>query len=256
MTHKINSIFIIGAGNVAFHLIAALKKEVQIVGIHSKGIKNAKELSTLYNIKLYKDLSSIPNCDLVLICTNDDAIYSLIEQIPTHLNIAYTSGSIELPNSKKNIGVFYPLQTFSKNKTLDLSNVPFLIEANNEALLHKLNNLGQNISLKVVKADSSERKKIHLAAVFMNNFTNHMTYISSELMKKNNLEWELLLPLLRETISKIETSSPFESQTCPARRDDSSVIESHLNLLEENEKDIYQTITNNIIKTYHHNDEL
>ena len=246
----IHSVFVIGAGNVAFHLIAALKKEVQIVGIHSKGVKNAKELSTLYNIKLYNDLSSIPNCDLVLICTNDDAIYSLIEQIPTNLNIAYTSGSIELPSSNKNIGVFYPLQTFSKNKTLDLSNVPFLIEANDEKLFNKLTKLGQNISLKVVKADSSERKKIHLAAVFMNNFTNHMTYISSELMKKSNLDWELLLPLLKETISKIEISSPFDSQTGPARRKDNTVIQDHLNLLENEQKEVYHSITKNIIKTY------
>lgn len=250
MKNNINSVFVIGAGNVAYHLLSALKKEVQIVGIHSKGVKNAKELSTLYNIKLYKDLVQIPNCDLVLICTNDDTIHAIIKQIPSHLNIAYTSGSIELPEEYQNVGVFYPLQTFSKNKPLNLSDVPFLIEANNEILFHQLFKLGQNLSSKVIKANSSERKKIHLAAVFINNFTNHMTYISSELMKKNNLDWELLLPLLKETISKIEVNSPFESQTGPARRNDNTVIQDHLNMLENEQKEIYQILTKNIIKTY------
>lgn len=256
MTNQINSVFIIGAGNIAHHLVGVLKKTVQVVGIHSKGIVNAKELSTLYNIKLYKDLSTIPNCDLVLICTNDNSILSIIDQIPKNFNIAYTSGSIELPLNYKNVGVFYPLQTFSKNKVLDLSNVPFLIESNDQLLTNKLIKLGEGISTKVLEANSSERKKIHLAAVFMNNFTNHMTYISSELMKKDNLDWELLLPLLRETISKIETSSPYDAQTGPARRLDTMVIQDHLNMLEANEKEIYQSISQNIIKTYSKNDEL
>ena len=256
MTNQINSIFIIGAGNVAHHLIGVFKKNVQVVGIYSKGIVNAKELSTLFNIKLYKDLSSIPNCDLVLICTNDNAILSIIEQIPKNLNIAYTSGSIELPLNYKNVGVFYPLQTFSKNKVLDLSDVPFLIESNDKTLTTQLIKLAEGISSKVLEANSIERKKIHLAAVFMNNFTNHMTYISSELMKKSNLDWELLLPLLRETISKIETSSPFEAQTGPARRNDTLVIQDHLNMLEENEKEIYKSVSQNIIKTYSKNDKL
>lgn len=256
MINQINSVFIIGAGNVAHHLVGALKKTVQVVGIHSKGIVNAKELSTLYNIRLYKDLSTIPNCDLVLVCTNDNSILTIIDQIPKNFYIAYTSGSIELPLNYKNVGVFYPLQTFSKNKVLDLSNVPFLIESNDQLLTNKLIKLGEGISSKVLEANSSERKKIHLAAVFMNNFTNHMTYISSELMKKNNLDWELLLPLLRETISKIETSSPYDAQTGPARRLDTMVIQDHLNILEENKKEIYHSISQNIIKTYSKNDEL
>jgi len=245
----ITSIFVIGAGNVAQHLASSLAHHVKITGIYSKNGENAKLLSKQLGIKHQSSLFPIPECDLILICTNDDAILLLINELPKDIKIAYTSGSIELPNLD-NVGVFYPLQTFSKDRAIDLSKVPFLIETNKDSLKSDLKNLANKISHKVLDANSEERKKIHLAAVFINNFTNHLAFISKDILQKNQLDWELLLPLLNETVSKITDGDPLNVQTGPARRNDTSIIAAHQKLLEEDQLNIYNSITKSIIKTY------
>ncbi|MBI1838567.1 MAG: DUF2520 domain-containing protein [Flavobacteriia bacterium] len=249
---KIESIFIIGAGNVGVHLANAFKDKINIKGIYSKNGINAKDVANKLNIPYYESILQLPTCDLVLICSSDDSIEELINQIPNFFSIAYTSGSVSLDSlpKKPNLGVFYPLQTFSKNKEIKLEKVPFFIEANNENLAQNLFDLAWLLSNEVNFADSFQRQKLHIAAVFINNFTNHLAYLAKEFLNKNDLDWKFMLPLLNETIQKVNEVNPYDAQTGPARRNDQKIIDKHLELLGENYKEIYTSITKSIQKTY------
>ncbi len=249
---QLKNIFIIGAGNVGSHLAVALAEVVNIVGVYSLNQNSAKELSKELNVPFVSDTSSIPACDLVLVCVNDNSVLEVVKQIPSTFKIAYTSGSIELSSLPEieNIGVFYPLQTFSKSKELNLKEVPFFIEGSNEEFVSELIELASLISLNVSKANSIERKKMHLAAVFVNNFSNHLAFLAKEYLDENNLNWEYLKPLMIETVNKLSEVSPYEGQTGPARRNDTKVIESHLSELSGTTKEIYQVLSTSIINTY------
>ena len=252
MKKKIESILIIGAGNVATHLAYAFLNKINIVGIHSKNNLSSKILAENLNCPNIENISQFPACDLILICVNDSSIYELITQIPSHFNIAYTSGSVELESISKNIniGVFYPLQTFSKNTELDISTIPFFIESTNPEFAEKLYNLATLLSSEVSFTSSTDRKKIHISAIFVNNFINHLAYLSKEYMEEHGLNWEHLKPLIVETNKKIISSSPFDAQTGPARRNDQQVLSDHLEMLNGYKKLIYTDISKSIIDTY------
>jgi predicted short-subunit dehydrogenase-like oxidoreductase (DUF2520 family) len=250
---QLKNIFIVGAGNVASHLALALSKVVNIVGVCSLNSHSAKYLSVKLNVPFFDSISSIPDCDLVLVCVNDDSVLEVVKQIPSTCRIAYTSGSVVLTSLPKldKIGVFYPLQTFSKTKSISLSNVPFLIESSDETFEKELMELASLLSVNVSLANSIDRKKLHLAAVFVNNFSNHLAFIAKKYLDENNLNWEYLKPLMIETVSKMTEVSPYEAQTGPARRNDTNIIETHLKQLNGLEKEIYQVISSSIINTYH-----
>lgn len=256
MIKQIQTIGFIGAGNVATHLIKALREKVTIVGCYSQSGKSAEKLTTELNIPFVQNLNDFPNCDLLLICTNDESVLEIINQISPNQLIAYTSGSVELPLGESNVGVFYALQTFSKDLDLNITNVPFLIESENLELQESLIELASKISNQVTVCNSIDRKNLHIAAVFINNFTNHLIFQSQQFLNDKNLDWKLLLPLLDETIQKVKTTDPFDAQTGPARRGDHSIIENHLSKLIGDSKEIYKALTNSILKTYHHNDKL
>lgn len=252
MEKKIESIVIIGAGNVASHLATTFSRKIDIVGIYSKSGESSKILASKLNCPHIEYINQLPPCDLVLICVNDSSINALISKIPEHFNIAYTSGSIELDlsSTRENYGVFYPLQTFSKDKELDISNIPFFIEATNEIFSKQLFDLASRLSSQVTFASSLDRKKLHISAVFVNNFINHLAYIAKEFTENNHLNWEHLKPLMMETIHKIITSTPKEAQTGPARRNDIQIINEHLSMLNDYPKEIYKIISDSIINTY------
>lgn len=248
-----DSVSFVGAGNVGTHLALNFKKQgVQIHSITSKNNETAKVLALLVDSKVIKDLSLIPPNCLVIVCVNDESIKSILEEIPLSNSIVYTSGNIELNSMPKrdNLGVFYPLQTFTKNMDLNLSNVPFLIESNNELFGKNIFDLALRLSNSVLYANSEERKKIHLGAVFVNNFTNHLLYLSKKYIDSQQLNWDILKPLLQETIDKLNTIQPFEAQTGPARRNDIKTIENHLQELDGRSKEIYELISKSIIETY------
>ncbi len=252
MEKKIESILIIGAGNVATHLANAFQDKVRIVGVHSKNNISSKILATQLNCPNIEHIHQFPTCDLILICVNDSSIQEVVSKIPNHFNIAYTSGSIELDSNSKNenLGVFYPLQTFSKESKLDISSVPFFIEGLNPAFSKKLFDLASLLSSQVSYATSTDRKKIHISAVIINNFMNHLAFLSKEYMEENGLNWNHLKPLIAETSNKIIFSSPYEVQTGPARRNDQQVIQDHLEMLKGHSKVIYSDISKSIIDTY------
>ncbi|MEX1191756.1 MAG: DUF2520 domain-containing protein [Brumimicrobium sp.] len=249
---EIKKIVIIGTGNIAHHLgMAFLKNGIEITGIWGRSKEKSNNLSSLLHSKTIEHLDEIPKTvDLVLICVSDTAIKEIVEKIPNSFPIAYTSGSINLESlpDKDKIGVFYPLQTFSLKREVDISKVPFLLESNNKVFCNELKTCARKLSNTVHFANSKERFQLHLAAVIVNNFTNHLFVLAEKHLEKKNLSFELLKPLILETAQKIQTISPSEAQTGPAKRNDLLVIKNHLDELDNETKSIYQLLSDSIIK--------
>ncbi|SFT56017.1 Predicted oxidoreductase, contains short-chain dehydrogenase (SDR) and DUF2520 domains [Lishizhenia tianjinensis] len=248
-------IAIIGSGNVAWHLCKGLQNEhIEISGVYSKTFANSQAFAREFGLEVYQDLEMLNKAevDLVLVAVNDDQTARLIEQIAAHHKVAYTSGSVNLKDiDHPQVGVFYPLQSFTKGKKVNLFEVPFFIEAKNMELGEQLFDLAWKLSRKVEYADSNTRSELHLAAVFANNFTNHMYSLSKELLENSKGKFEHLLPLIFNAVDKLKNSAPEDIQTGPARRNDEQIIAQHLDKLEGDKKEIYKIISSSIQKKYH-----
>lgn len=232
---------LVGRGNVSFHLARAFRK---IEKVQVKVYDSREEPS---KIAMY-------SADVCIIAVSDSAIREVSEKLRgLDVIIAHTSGSVsidELPQDYRR-GAFYPLQTFTKDKELDFSNIPICIEAESQKDAGLLSELAKSISTNVKEVSSAQRKSLHLAAVFANNFTNHMYQIAHDICEENNLSFDLIKPLLFETVNKIKKISPFEAQTGPARRNDQATISGHIELLENSDrKEIYSQLSESIQKTY------
>ena len=254
-------VFIIGSGNVAYHLAKAMtKSDIALSGLYSRNEENGTEISKKLSIPFFNNLKSIPKTsDVYLLCVSDDAIKNVANQLPGSIKkskiVAHTSGSALMKDSLescKNGGVFYPLQTFTKGKKMTYKTIPFCINGMNPKIIKKLSLLAGSISNSVNVIDDEQRKSIHLSAVMINNFVNHLIYLSEELLKKNEIDPDILQPLLIETIKKQKSLGAFKSQTGPARRKDSETMSAHLDLLRRNKeyRAIYMTISKSIQKTY------
>ena len=247
-------IVILGTGNVAKQLFDAfLKSEgvhvVQVAGRNSRAL----EYFTKYaNTRVgFEDLAE---ADIYLIALSDDAIPDIAETLAREDRLlAHTSGSTAL-NKMPEIGrrgVFYPLQTFSMYTAIDFDEVPLCLEAENDKDYQMLEQLAGGISQNVSRVDSRQRLQLHMAAVFVNNFTNHLFHIGEELCEEKGLSFDLLRPLIRETVNKIENLDPFQAQTGPARRGDTTTMQRQLdNLRSKTHKDIYKLISESIHSTY------
>ncbi|MEN2415953.1 Rossmann-like and DUF2520 domain-containing protein [Flavobacterium mesophilum] len=241
---------IIGSGNVAQHLIKAFTKSevVEIVQVFSR--KKDALLSLINEDKITTDLALLESADLYIIAVSDNAISEVSQQLPFQNQlVVHTSGAAPLNvlDSKNRRGVFYPLQSFSKNKTLDFSVIPMCLEAENAIDFDLLEITAKTISNSVFAVDSEQRKALHVAAVFVNNFTNHLYQLGQEICDEHQVPFEVLKPLIQETAEKINTLDPFDAQTGPAKRNDSNTIEAHLAFLtNENQKKIYNILTQSI----------
>jgi len=251
------TISFIGAGNLAWHLAPALDNAGFIVTeVYSRNRSHALALTErLYQAELKATLDfSTSKSAVFIIAASDDAIEEIAQEIilPDHAILAHTSGSQPLSvlqfAATPNTGVFYPLQTFTKKKKVDFSTVPIFIESNTEEAQQVLASMANAISKKVERIASTERKALHVAAVFASNFTNHMLSLSHDILQQNSLSFDLLKPLIVETINKALEIGPQNSQTGPAIRGDSNIILSHLEFLNEDEKleELYQLISNSI----------
>ena len=189
-----------------------------------------------------------------IIAIPDDSIAAFSETLPLKNKlVVHTSGSVSMDSlSEKNRkGVFYPLQTFSKNREVNFNCIPICVEARDARDIKLLTNLGKSLSIKVVEVNSEERSKLHLAAVFVNNFTNQMFRIAHEITESYGAEFDILKPLIKETARKLDELSPFLAQTGPAKRNDKKTIKKHLKLLEDkHHKDVYELFTKSIQKTH------
>jgi predicted short-subunit dehydrogenase-like oxidoreductase (DUF2520 family) len=247
-----------GAGRVA----GVLSRELFRIGfridtIVSESKTNGKSLSDSCGASWSSDLVFTDSTDIIIVAVPDHKLKSVLDSIkcsPDTL-IVHTAGSVGIdifPEQIKHKGVFYPLQTFTKGRKIGFNDLPFLIESSDEKSSLILVNMAEALGGKVYFMDIEQRKMIHLAAVFACNFSNHMLTLAKEVTSKAGLSFELLKPLIYETLSKAMDIGPENSQTGPALRNDKNTIENHLELLSSSPdlKSIYIEITESIIKYY------
>ncbi|WP_303315671.1 Rossmann-like and DUF2520 domain-containing protein [Flavivirga abyssicola] len=248
------SVVILGSGNVATHLFKAFKRADNI-NINQWYSRRIDAIASYKNgVEIIDDLSLINDADVYILAVSDDAIAGLSSQLPFENKLVlHTSGSVSVYDidKKHKRGVFYPLQTFSKEAQIDFKNVPICIETIDKKSYPIIKNLALAIGSPTKRVNSDQRKVLHLAAVFVNNFANQLYRIGHEITESQGAEFDLLKPLILETAKKVQDLSPFKAQTGPAKRDDKKTIRKHLKLLEnQHHKDIYQLLTNSIQRTH------
>jgi predicted short-subunit dehydrogenase-like oxidoreductase (DUF2520 family) len=240
-------VVILGSGNVASHLIKAMEANdaidlVQVFARSKKSLENLIDLS-----KITTSFADLKEADVYVISVSDKAIEEVSNQIPfTNKLVVHTSGTMgfDVINPKNKRGVFYPLQTFSKSKEVDMKSVPFCLETENIEDYKTIENLAKSLSNSVYAINGEQRKSLHISAVFVSNFVNHMYQIGNALCEENNVPFAILQPLIEETANKIKTLTPTDAQTGPAIRNDEPTIQKHLEALENPiYKELYQKIT-------------
>jgi predicted short-subunit dehydrogenase-like oxidoreductase (DUF2520 family) len=255
----------IGSGNLAWHLAPALDNtDFPVREVYSVNPKHAEALvEKLYEAHVAFSLDfSLSKSRIFIISVSDDAITDVAQQLilPPDSIVMHTSGSQPLSVlgyiGSANIGVLYPLQTFTKTKRVDFKEIPMLIESDNAETEKVLVSLAKSISKKVIKISSANRKAIHVAAVFASNFTNHMLTISKSIVEKQKLDFDLLKPLIVETINKSLGIGPDNAQTGPAKRGDLEILDNHMQFLSDDERiaEIYQVISQHIVDLYNEED--
>ncbi len=250
----------IGAGNVASHLAPAFDSldGLEVVQVFSRSFDSAKRLADVLDSAVATDDvdSIIDDADIYVVSLVDDAVESLVSRFPIGEALwLHTSGSLPkemlAPLSFRH-GVFYPLQTFSRDVDVDISKVPIFIEGATYDVEREIFGLAERISDKVFVADGKRRRNMHIAAVFACNFVNHMWSVADDLLHEEGLSIEVLHPLLEETLRKAMMSSPSEGQTGPAMRGDNAVMERHISLLPPHLAKIYSLLSKSIYEYYHH----
>lgn len=248
------STIILGGGNVASHLYKACRKSDKVFvkqwfNRHLKSIEAYKN-----EVDITDNLSELKEADIYIMAVSDDAIAKLSSQLPFENQlVVHTSGSVSIYDldKKHRRGVFYPLQTFSKNSEVDFKTVPICIEVLDKADLKILKSLATHLGSKSHKVNTDQRQGLHLAAVFVNNFTNQLYRIAHEITESQGAEFDILKPLILETAKKVQVLSPYNAQTGPAKRNDKRTIKKHIKQLEnEHHKKIYELLTYSIQKTH------
>lgn len=255
-------IAIIGSGNTAYTLCKLLKsKGIEPYCMLVRDPAKAKKVNEELGVEAVSDYEKVLKSDLAIIAVNDDAISEVATHLLEYKGLAvHTSGtkSAELLNRTMRFGVFYPLQTMSKNRDIEFDEIPLLIYANSPDDVEMLSRFASHFSKKVVFCDDEQRKAIHLAAVYVSNFTNVMLGIGDKLLKDNGLKLDIMRPLIEEMIKKSFETSPKDALTGPARRGDFATIAEHEKMLADNpdELAIYMILTDYIIENYQKNEKL
>lgn len=253
-------IVFIGAGNLATNLAKALyNKGFRISQVYSRTKESARALAQQVEADFTTCLEEINvSARLYIVSLKDSALEELLPTIvagksPNALMV-HTAGSLPMSiweGYAAHYGVFYPMQTFSKQRQADFSQIPFFVEASSAADVELLKNVAGTLSERVYEANSEQRKSLHLAAVFCCNFTNHMYALSAKLLKKSDLPFDVMLPLIDETARKVHELEPKDAQTGPAMRYDKNVIGNHLQMLtdEPEMQQLYELISRSIHET-------
>lgn len=239
---------IIGYGNVGQQLYKAFKKskKVTVLQVYGRSVEPKIKGKTQF----INDFTQLLHADTYFLTVRDNAIEEVAKLLPENGTLlVHTSGSMPLDTiaGRKHRGVFYPLQTISQEVASDFNKIPICLEAENTQDAKLLKKLAKSISKKVVFLSSGERQKLHLAAVWVNNFSNHLFHLAYDYLTENQLDFQLLMPLILETTEKLKSVTPFEAQTGPARRHDTQTLQKHLALLEDpKQKEIYTLLSNSI----------
>jgi len=247
-----------GAGNVAWHLAPALQNAgYDIVQVYSRTMESARNLADHLEVPCTDNMEDLSrDADMALFAISDSAIESALENLSSRYPyIVHTAGSIPagiLKGRAEHYGVLYPLMTFTKERPLDMKEVPFFLESSDTQMKEVLEEMAGCISGRTFHLPFEERKKLHMAAIIANNFSNHMYHLAAEYLEQEGLDFEMLKPLIREATAKALFITPGEAQTGPARRGDSKIIDSHLALLAGNPElqKIYTFVSDSIRRKY------
>ena len=240
-------VVLLGAGNVGTHLFRALStsKEISLIQWYNRTANALQEGEG--KVETTTDIQKLEEADLYLISVSDRHLSTLSEALGERQGlVAHTAGSIPMSRlaHHNNHGVFYPLQTFSKQKAVDFQHIPLCIEANTEGNLAVLNQVAKALGGPIHFIDSTQRKALHVAAVFVNNFVNHLYTVGAQLCEEHQVPFSILQPLIEETADKIKTLPPQKAQTGPAVRGDQLVLNDHLNqLTKSTQKELYSLIS-------------
>ena len=252
-------VVIIGSGNVATSLAHGLAARCEVAQIYSRQLAHAQALADAVGCdNATDDLQSlIPDADAYIIAVRDDAIAEVIAATADNGALwIHTSGSkpIDLfAGHRTRYGVLWPMQSFSREVVTPLDEVHFFVEANDDTALSDLMEMASLMSCHVIEADSEKRKLLHVASVFSCNFANHMWTLADEVLSAAGLPFDAMKPLIRTTVDKLDRLSPAQSQTGPAVRHDTQVIDNHLAMLDGDKRDIYRLLTDSIINHHPNN---
>lgn len=258
---KTGSIAFIGSGNLAWHLAPELENAGYAVReVYSRKKKNAVALAErLYQAKVVTDLNFLQSqAKIFILAVSDDAISAVVKELmlPPGSILVHTSGSQPLgilgDYATVHTGVFYPLQTFTRNRKVNFKDIPIFVESADPATEKILVAMAKSLTKKFVKISSADRKALHVAAVFASNFTNHMLTLSKEIMVNNHLNFDHLKPLIAETLNKSLDIGPENAQTGPAKRGDLEILDQHMELLTHDAavSEIYKLVSQHIIDSY------
>ncbi|MEM8763423.1 MAG: DUF2520 domain-containing protein [Bacteroidota bacterium] len=247
------TVVLVGTGNVAEHLFHAFedKEAVNVLAVMGRNALQQHPFGEKF--LRHTNYENLPQADIYLLAVSDNAIQEVSKQLSSSQRfLVHVSGATPLESIRGDRkGVFYPLQTFTKGKTLNFKDIPILVEANSATLETLLLELGNKISDTVQTVSSKKREKLHLAAVFANNFVNHLFAISETICTQEDVSFDLLKPLIYETARKLKTLSPKQAQTGPAKRGDLETMKKHLSQLSDSQtKDMY-TLMSQAIRNYH-----
>lgn len=235
------SVVMVGAGNLATHLARAFyRKGFRIVQVFSRTEASARLLAQEVEADWTTRVADLnPNAQLYVAALTDEALPPLIPRLVAGCKEGvwiHTAGSLPMElwaGYASRYGVLYPMQTFSKKQEVDFSRIPVFVEGSDAEVTAFIRAVASALSEHVYEASSAQRRYLHLAAVLVCNFTNHLYSLASDLLTRNGLPFEAMLPLIDETARKVHTLAPREAQTGPAVRGDKAVIDSHLDLLSD-----------------------
>lgn len=250
-------IVMIGSGNVATHISLALQHtENNVVQVYSKTLENASILASKLNCIATNSISELCNdADIYIFSIKDDVLLTLPSQISEIITnksalFIHTAGSVPMnvfQGTMPHYGVLYPMQTFSKTRSIDFHTVPCFIEGSSEEALETIRTLALSITEKIKVTSSEKRKMMHLAAVFACNLANHCYRLAEKIVEKEDIDFCLFLPLIEETAKKVTQLSPKDAQTGPMVRNDISVMNKQLDLIENDRtKQIYRLMAESI----------
>jgi len=249
-------VVLIGSGNTGTVLGRKIKEEGhEILQVWSRELSHAKPLAEELNANPEVSLKNLRSADIYIIAVPDDAIPNVAAQLDLHNRlVVHTAGSVSkdvLQKASRNYGVLYPLQSLRKEIPV-IPEIPFLVDGNTNDDLTLIYDFAETISKRVTVANDEQRKKLHLSAVIVSNFSNHLFAIAEEYCKKTKSDFSLLYPLINEIAHRIEFESPSKLQTGPAIRNDVETLRNHEELLKDYPeiKDLYSTFTKSIQRLY------
>lgn len=250
----IKSVSIIGSGNIAHWMVFAMRKAgILVRQIYSRQLNHAKALALPAGAKAIDNLGDLtPDSDLYLFAVKDDSYEGLLQHLPFRLPLAaHTAGSLSIrifQSYAESYGILYPYQSVSKGMDFEGVEVPLCVEASHAKAEAELLALAKSLSRNVQLLDESQRLVLHRAAIFGCNFTNAMYSISYDILRDHHIDWQMILPLLQNTLDKVKSMNPHEAQTGPARRGDMNVIQKHQEALQDERlKEIYRLMTEYIM---------